>query len=146
MIARLAGLVMGGGGAIGAYIIIALLAALGLTITGASIAVWYLDGKVESAQARERKTASEVGMLRTEREQHKAAAAACSASVAALGDRQKGRDAKVDAALSAAAVASASMQKGVQAILSAQRPAGMSECDAMKKELDDEIRARTAGR
>ena len=119
---------------------------LGVALLASGAAIWYLDGKVDKAQKEAQEAAAALGKEEQSRKGFQAAAASCSASVEALGDRA----AKAEAAYAKGQGVSRGLSDAVQAHISAMinqpRPDGLSECQATLKELNDEIAWRAAQR
>ncbi len=128
------------------YLVIGLAAGWALTIAGSSVAIWYLDGKVDKANDRATKGAEDLGKETTSRQGFEAAAKACTAGVEAVeaAAAQKVKDAAAIAVASQKATASA--QSTITQILSRPRPPGLDECQATLKELNDEIDRRNPAR
>lgn len=128
------------------YAVIGLAVALALTIAGSGMAIWYLDGKVEKAEKATRQAKEDLGREEQSRRQHEAAAVACSDSVEALARAGKAREDAFRQAMQVSRAATATAEKVINEVLTTTRPAGLDECGAMKKELDDEIDRRAAAR
>jgi len=113
------------------------MAGLAAALLVAGIAIKYLDSKVDAAEgARAKEEQSRKGF--------QTAAEACSESVTKLQAAAKERDALYAKGLAGSRAKTTAAEAQIAALLSERRPAGMSECDAMKKELDDEIDRRAA--
>ena len=97
-----------------------------------------------------RKQAAAAESARAKEEQSRkgfqASAEACGASVAAMEARAKTAEAAYAKQKGLSAGLTNAVQAHISALLNQPRPAGLSECDAMKKELDDEIDHRAAAR
>lgn len=128
------------------YLVIGLAAGWALTIAGSSMAIWYLDGKVDKANTRATKAAEDLGKETTSRKNHEAAAAACNAGVEAVeaAAAQRVKNAEKGAVASRAATATAEIT--IREILTRPRDAGSTECQATLKELNDEIDRRHPAR
>lgn len=126
------------------YLVVGLAVALVLTIAGSSAAIWFLDRKLDAANDRAEKAAAALAKEEQSRKGFEAAASACSASVQAMATRARNAEARYNQADGERQGLSKAVQSHIQAVLNRPRPAGMSECEAMKKELDDEIDYRAA--
>lgn len=121
------------------YLVIAMAAALVLSWTGAGLATWYLDGKAEAAEGRARAAQAALGAERQARETSNEVARACSASVGALQAAGRAAEERLESQKATSRQLTTSVQAHVQAMLNRPRDPGLDECQAMKKELDDEI-------
>lgn len=124
------------------YLVAALGTALLLSWAGAGLALWWQDGKLTAAQ--ERATRAEA--LRAAEEQSRkgfqAAAGACSEGVGRLAALGAARDRLWGAQLARSAAQAEAAQAEAATLLQGQRRAGESECEAMKRGLDEEIDRR----
>jgi len=113
--------------------------ALALVISGSGMALWWMDGKVEAANARA--TTAVEGRAKEEqsRKGFESAATSCSASVAALKLADEERDKAYQASLAQSRRQTLDMEASLTLLLTAPRPAGLDECQATFKELNDEI-------
>jgi hypothetical protein len=126
------------------YAVIGLAITLAMTLAGSSLAIWYLDGKVQAAEKRTTEAVAARAAEEQSRRGFQAAGAACSASVEALVQAGRERDARHQAELERSRKATQQAQATADAIRTSPRPAGMNECDATRKELDDEVDRRAA--
>jgi len=108
------------------------------------IAIKYLDSKVDAANERAAQAEGARAKEEQSRKGFQTAAEACSESVTKLQAAAKERDALYAKGLAGSRAKTTAAEAQIAALLSERRPAGMSECDAMKKELDDEIDRRAA--
>lgn len=121
---------------------------LALVVLLASVSVaFYLDHKalgVELEKARSQVTDLTAALVREQqsRAAFQKTAESCSGSVARLVDEGKKREQWYSARLAASQKEKAAAEQAAREILTSQRPAGMSECDATNKELNDEIDRR----
>jgi hypothetical protein len=120
------------------------MAGLAAALLVAGIAIKYLDSKVDAANERTAQAQAALGKEEQSRKGFEAAAGACSDSVSRLEREAKAQKAAFALRQEASKAQTASAEAQIAALLSKRRPEGMSECDAMKKELDDEIDRRAA--
>ena len=118
------------------------MAGLAAALLVAGIAIKYLDSKVDAANERAIQTEGARAKEEQSRKEFQVAAAACSESVTKLQAAAKERDALYAKGLAGSRAKTTAAEAQIAALLSGRRPEGMSECDAMKKELDDEIDRR----
>lgn len=128
------------------YLVVALGVALALSWAGAGLAVWWLDGKLETANARATKAEAARAAEEQSRKGFQAAAGSCSASVAALERRAASAELAYTRKQGESQALSSAVQAHINALLNRPRPAGLSECDAMRGELDAEVDYRAARR
>lgn len=126
--------------------LIALLVLLAASWAGAGVALWYLNR--ELALAREASQTAQKALAREEqaRAQWKGQASACSAATARLEAAARRQLEAWQAGDKGRQEATAAVEQHVNRLLAGQRRPGEGECDAMKRELDDEIRRRAARR
>jgi hypothetical protein len=122
------------------------MAGLAAALLVAGIAIKYLDSKVDAANERTAQAQAALGKEEQSRKGFQAAAGECSESVTKLQAAAKERDALYAKGLAGSRAKTTAAEAQIAALLSVRRPEGMSECDAMKKELDDEIDRRAARR
>lgn len=121
------------------YAVVALAAALVLSWAGTGLAIWHLEGKAEAADRRAAEALAARAAEEQSRRGFEAASTACSAGVDLLKRRADAVEAMGAKVAAQNRELSKSVQAHVQALLSRPRPAGMDVCQAMLKELDDEI-------
>ena len=122
------------------------IAAMGVALLGALIAIKYLDAKVNRANDQRAAAVKALGEEQESRKQAEAAGKTCSDGVENLA---KEGGAARDRALRAAKTAEAgrvAAEQEVQRLLAEHRPPGISEFDNTRKELDDEIDRRHPAR
>lgn len=124
------------------YLMVALGVALAASLAAGGGAAWYLDGKLEKANGRA--TAAEAARAAEEqsRQGFQAAGAACSASLDKLTTAQAAMEKLWAAQMKASEAKTAKAEQTVKEILASHRPAGMDECTATRKELDNEVDRR----
>jgi len=120
----------------------ALAIALALVLAGSGTAIWYLDGKLTTANARASAAESSRAKEEQSRKGFEAAAITCGESVAKLKATADSIVRGYQNRLKASLAQTASAEALVATILSKDRPVGLDECAATKKELDDEIERR----
>lgn len=134
--------------AIPAALVLPIIVALGVTIllswAGSGLAIAWLNGKVETAQKAEKEALAALAAEEQSRKGFQAAGIACSASVEAMAAEAAKRVAEHEAKLLASRKQTAAAESYVDQLLATPRAAGLDECQAMKKELDDEIDRRAA--
>lgn len=124
------------------YLIVGLAVALAASLAAGAGTAWYLDGKVDQATARATKAEGARAAEEQSRLGFQAAAGACSASLDVLQKAGEARDRERAKALYASQEATATAEEEVKRLLQRTRPAGMDECTAARKELDDEVDRR----
>ena len=124
------------------YLVVGLAIALAASWAASGLAIWYLDGKVETAQKAAKTAAEALGKETTSRQTFQAQAQACGESVAALEAKAEQQEQAHRKSLVASKAKTATAEKVIQEILTTPRPAGSTECQATLKELDDEIDRR----
>lgn len=124
------------------YLVLGLAIGWGLTIAGSGAAIWYLDGKVEKANKNAQDARDAQVKEEASRKTFEAAAAACSAGVDEIKAAAEKKIKEHQAGQAKSQQATTTALNTIQSILTSQRPAGLDECQAMKKELDDEIDRR----
>lgn len=125
-------------------VVVALYAALGGYAAWQKREVGKRDEQIAALQAEKAQVEQALGAERQSREAFAASAAACSASVETLKAAADERDRKRAAEVAAAQKKTDAAQRTINEILARTRQPGMTECDAAKKELDDEIDRRSA--
>jgi hypothetical protein len=107
-------------------------------------ATWYLDRKVDAANARTAVAEGALGKEKQAREVFQAAAGACSASVERLRADAKATAEAFAARQATSRARTAAAEAQVAALLSQARPEGLTECQATMEILDAEILRRAA--
>jgi len=134
--------------AIPVALVVPIVVALGVTIVlswaGSGLAIAWLNGKVETAQKAEKKAVAALAAEEQSRKGFEAAGLACSASVERLEAEAEKRVLEHQAKLAASRKQTAAAESYVDQLLATPRASGLDECQAMKKELDDEIDRRAA--
>lgn len=128
------------------YAVIGLSVALALSWAASGAAFWWLDGKLGEANERATQAAAARAAEEQSRLGFQAAASTCGASVKALAASGDRRDALWAKQLGASAAKTEAAEGKAAEILSRQRPAGQTECDAIKDELNAEIDRRALRR
>jgi len=113
--------------------------ALALVIAGSGMALWWMDGKVEAANARAAQAREDRGKEEQSRKGFQSAATSCSESVAAMKLADEAKDKVYQTGLAQSRRQTADMESSLTLLLTAPRPAGLDECQATFKELNDEI-------
>jgi len=130
------------------YLVVALAVALALSWAGSGLAIWWMDGKIDAANAKFEEEKEAHGRSKQGLSQWKETADECSRKTEELGktaaDALATQKVAAQKALAAAQKGKLAAEQEAERIRNAPRPAGMTECDAMKKELSDEIDRRTA--
>ena len=126
------------------YVIIGLAIALALTIAGSGMAIWFLDRKLEKAEEGRREAVSALAKEEQSRKGFQATAASCSAGTAALEARASTAEQKLAASKGQSEALTGAVQAHIRALLTAGRKPGEGECEAMKRNLDEEIDLRAA--
>ena len=124
------------------YVMVGLGVALAASWAASGAAIWYLDGKVEKAQGEATEAKAARAKEQQSREGFQAAASACDAGVRGLQADAEAREAAWERRLNGSREETAQAEELVKAIIARQRPAGMDECTAARKELDDEVDRR----
>lgn len=124
------------------YLVIGLATALVLSWAGSGLAIWYLDRQVETARQDAQDARDALAKEQASRKTFEAAAGACSAGVDKLKAEADRKEKEHAASQAKSNQATTLALNTIQKILTAPRPPGMDECQAMKKELDDEIDRR----
>jgi hypothetical protein len=116
--------------------------ALALVLAGSGAMFWYFDGKLD--EANERVTQAEGSRAKEEqsRKGFEAAATMCGESVGKLAAAAAAQKAEHEKIMKQSQAQTAQAEEMVAIILSNARPVGMTECEAMKFELDAEIERR----
>lgn len=124
------------------YLLLGMAIALALTVAGAGLAIWYLDGKLERANAallaEERAHGHEIQA----RAQWQAQAVSCGKATLQREKLALAADGAYQKASAENRELSKAVQAHIQAMLSRPRTTGLNECQAMKEELDAEIDRR----
>ena len=126
------------------YIVIGLAIALALTIAGSGLAIWFLDRKLEKAEEGRREAVSALAKEEQSRKGFEAVAAICSASTEKLERRAGAAEKALAASKGQSEALTGAVQAHIQALLTNSRKPGEGECDAMKRNLDEEIDLRAA--
>lgn len=109
---------------------------------GAGAALWWMDGKVEAANARATQAVEDRGKEEQSRKGFEAAARKCGESVTALQTASKSLLAAHEKRRKAAEAQTAKAEALVLELLSKERPKGLDECQATVAQLDEEIDRR----
>lgn len=120
----------------------ALAIALLMVTAGSGIAIWWLDGKADAANARATRAIEDRGKEEQSRKGFEATARKCGESVAALQAAAKSLVDGYQKRLKASQGQTAKAEALVNELLSKERPAGLDECQATVLELDQEIERR----
>lgn len=123
-------------------LVLGLAAALAASLVASGAALWYLDGKVDAANEKARQAAEDYAAEKEARGQWQAAAGTCSAGTRELERQAKAAEEKYRQSQAGKAEAEKKLEDYVNGLLTAERPAGLDECQATRKELDDEIDRR----
>lgn len=116
--------------------------AAGVALAAAGAVIWVQDGKIEARDKTIQTLREDLGKETQARGQWQAQAGSCSASVDRLHNLAAKQAEAAQAAREGAQRARKEADDLVAEILTAPRPAGQDECQAMQKELDDEIDRR----
>jgi hypothetical protein len=127
------------------YLVISMAVLLAASWAGSGVAIWYLDGKVEAANGRATAAAAAQAKEEQSRKGFQAAGEACSASVELLERTAADAQTEANKRRAESQQLAAAVQGHINAMLNRPRQAGLDECQAIKRELDDEIDYR-AGR
>lgn len=114
-----------------------IVAGLGLALAIASGIAWHLQRQLTQAH-------EDLGAARQSADQFKAAAASCSNSVLTMDKRAVAAENLWRAGKKDSDAYSGAVAKYVNELLTRERPAGLDECAATRKEEDDEIDRRAA--
>lgn len=127
------------------YLVIAMAVLLVSSWAASAGAMWWLNAQAKTARSEATEAKAAQARETQARQGFQAAGAACSASVDAAKTRADAAEAALEAQAAAARSRTARTQTYIQSLLAAQRPAGLDECQAMQKELNDEIDHRHPG-
>lgn len=131
-----------------AGLVIPLVAGLGVALllswAGSGLAVAYFKGQVSTLEGKVAELREAIGKESQSRAQFQASAAECSKSVSLLAAEGERNRKAFEKGLPASRSLSRLADEVADRILSQQRPAGLDECQAMLKELNDEIDRRKA--
>lgn len=105
-------------------------------------ALWWMDGKVEAANARAAQAVEDRGKEEQSRKGFEAAATSCGESVGKLLASAVKQKKDYEARLKESRAETAEAEAIRDQILARARPDGMSECDATFQELNNEIDRR----
>jgi hypothetical protein len=121
------------------YAMIGMAVLLAATIAGAGLSVWYLDGKVTTANEERVKAETALGKEQESRAQFQATAKSCSDKTRALYAASVANKAAAAAEKAAAARSAEAVGQSVLQMLAEQRPAGMDECTNAKRQANEAI-------
>jgi hypothetical protein len=117
---------------------------LAIVLLGALGVLWVVDGRWADEIEAHGKTKQALAREQQSRAAFQASAATCSESVDALAREGKANREAFQRGLAHSRQQTDTANATAQKILAAGRPAGLDECGAMRKELDDEIARRAA--
>lgn len=128
------------------YAVVGLGAALAISWAAAGIGAWYLTGQADKARAETVKAREALAKEEQSRATFQGAAKACSTGVETMDRLAKEQRQAYEAAASASRKEADGVRAYVNDLLTRPRPAGLDECQATLKELNDEIDRRTTRR